>query len=102
MTIRAQHLSRIGQIHLQEAVLDVLLEAYGESDGLKPDEISKRAGIERRSIHGGNQNHIVAGLLAALEGKGLVRSIQKHAAVYRIWRLTRNEYEKRMTATSSS
>ena len=102
MTIRAQHLSRIGQAHLQEAVLDVLLEAYGESDGLKPDEISKRAGIHRRSIHGGNQNHIVAGILAALEDKGLVRSMQTHAAVYRIWQLTKSEYVNRMTATSSS
>ena len=102
MSIRAQHLSRIGQAHLQEAVLDVLLEAYGESDGLKPDEISKRAGIHRGSIHGGNQNHIVAGILAALEEQGLVRSMQKHATVYRIWQLTESEYESRLKATFSS
>ena len=100
MSIRARHLSRIGQSHLQEAILDVLFHAYSEPDGLKPDEISKRAGIHRGTIHRGNQNHIVAGLLAPLQKQGMVKSVQKYT-VNRVWRLTESEYKSRLQATRS-
>lgn len=89
MSIRAQHLSRIGESHLQEAVLDILFHSYKEG-GLWPDEISKRAGIYRGTIHGGNQNHIVAGLLRPLEKQGKVESAKKQT-VLRTWRLTESE-----------
>ena len=44
MSIRPKQLSRMGQFYLEEAILDVLLEAKHERECIGPAEISRRAG----------------------------------------------------------
>ncbi len=96
MTTRAKHISRIGQAHLQEAVLDVLFGVYKSGVGLKPKAISKRAGIYQGTIHGENrnQNHIVAGILGMLWDQGKVVADGTQGA-YRAWCLAESEYNAR-------
>jgi len=51
--IRPKQLARLGEFHLEEAILDVLLEARHEELCLGAAEISRQAGIyrERPSQH---------------------------------------------------
>ncbi len=65
--IRPKQFARMGEFHLEEAVLDVLLEAKHESECLGAAEISKRAGIYReRGSEDIMNDAIVHGLLAKL------------------------------------
>ena len=80
MSIRPKQTARMGEFHLEEAVLDVLLEAYHEEECLGPAEISNRAGIYRKPGGGDggaaikNMNDpIVMGLLNKLNEGGKVR-----------------------------
>ncbi len=47
MSIRPKQLARMGEFHLEEAILDVLLKAKHEEECIGPKEISVRAGIFR-------------------------------------------------------
>lgn len=50
MSIRPKQFARIGEFHLEEAILDVLLEAKHEHKCIGMAEISKRAGIFRDRV----------------------------------------------------
>ena len=65
--IRPKQFSRMGEFYLEEAILDVLLEAKHENECLGPAEISKRAGIYReRGVENIINDAIVTGMLVKL------------------------------------
>lgn len=81
---------------MHEAVLDVLFHAYDEIHALRPEVISRRAGIYRGSIDRGSlPSHIVRGILGRLESLGRVKGEQKAWEAVRKWRLTKREYNAR-------
>ena len=92
MTVRARHLARLGQAHLEEAILDVLYGAHNPGPGLYPSEISEKAGISPSSITNRGSNDIVKGFLGKLEDEG---KVQSHWNGFRRWRLTDSQYKKR-------
>lgn len=94
MSIRPKQLSRFGEFHLQEAVLDVLCEAYPEDSGVNAAEISRRAGIYRSTGAAGMNDAIVHGILNQLEEQGKVERVNP-AIRGSGWRLTDAEYERR-------
>ena len=72
--IRPKQFARMGEFHLEEAVLDVLLEAKHQGDCLGAAEISKRAGIYReRGSEDIMNDAIVTGLLAKLADSNRVQ-----------------------------
>lgn len=94
MSIRPKQLARIGEFHLQEAVLDVLCDAYPEGWGLGAREISRRTGIYRDSGVVQMNDAIVTGLLNDLHEQGKVE--QSNQANDRGgWRLSEREYGRR-------
>ena len=94
--VRPKQLSRMGQFYLEEAVLDVLLEAKHEGECIGPAEISRRAGIYRERGDANMMNDaIVAGLLVKLHSENRVgRCTQTHANRGG-WELTDNEFASR-------
>lgn len=89
MTIRPKQFARIGECHLEKAVLDVLLEAkYKEELGLGPANISRRAGVYRGRTS--MRDAITAGILFKLEEKGKVERLRRG-----VWRLSDKEFNKR-------
>jgi len=72
MSIRPKQFARLGEFHLEEAVLDVLLEAKHNNQCLGAAEVSKRAGIFRkpgegiRGAPGAFNDAIVTGVLIKL------------------------------------
>lgn len=102
MTIRPKQNARLGMFHLEEAVLDVLLEARHEGDCIGAAEISRRAGIYREGGVGmkGMNDVIVTGVLSKLFGEGKVdRCKQPNRAGG--WRLTDVEYATRRDDTTT-
>lgn len=95
MTTRAKHLARLGQAHLQEAILDVLFHSYRVKRGLKPKQISLRAGIYRGSIDPGNPSHVMRGILGRLEKANKIEAVQEFPGSIMGWRLTAKEYKRR-------
>ena len=95
MSIRPKQLTRIGEFHLQESLLDVLCDAYPEGYGLGAAEISRRTGIYRESGPDINMNDaIVHGLLNQAQHQGKVeRRNQPNGRGG--WILTTEEYERR-------
>ena len=94
MSIRPRQLSRIGEFHLQEALLDVLCDAYPEGFGVGAAEISRRAGIYREPGVMNMNDAIVHGLLNQLNDQGKVeRAGQENGRGG--WKLTEEEYERR-------
>ena len=87
MTIRPKQLARIGEFHLEEAVLDVLCESHPEGYGLGAAEISRRAGIYRRSGVVQMNDAIVTGILNQLHDHGKVNRGG--------WALSDSEYDRR-------
>ena len=87
--LHPKQLARIGIFYLEEAVLDVLLEAKYEQEYLQPAEISRRAGMTHVLYESGDMAY---GVLAKLEGEGRVESSPKPK---RRWQLTDEEFEKR-------
>ena len=72
--IRPKQHARIGMFHLEEAVLDILLEAKHEGDCIGPAAISRRAGVFRSPGPTMNMNDaIVHGCLNKLESEGRVQ-----------------------------
>ena len=95
VTTRAKHLARLGQEHLQEAILDVLFHSYSVKGGLRPKQISLRAGIYRRSIDPGNPSHVMRGMLGRLVRAKKIEAVQEYPGSIMGWRLTAREYKRR-------
>ena len=96
-----QH-ARIGMFHLEEAVLDVLLEAKHEGECIGLSEISRRAGIFRDrgegivSESGMINDAIATGVLVKLGIESRVqRCPQTRAGHQRGWELTDREFNLR-------
>lgn len=99
MSIRPKQLARIGEFNLEEAVLDVLLEAKYENECVGAAEISRRAGIFRtggvQDLKGMN-DAIVTGILAKLYDEGKVtRCEQQMGSKKGGWELSQAEFGNR-------
>ena len=94
MSIRPRQLSWIGEFHLQEALLDVLCDAYPEGFGVGAAEISRRAGIYRDPGVMNMNDAIVHGLLNQLYDQGKVERVDQENGRGG-WRLTEKEHERR-------
>jgi hypothetical protein len=97
--IRPKQLARLGEFHLEEAVLDVLLEAAHEDECLGAAEISKRAGIFREGGGGGGNvaamnDAIVTGLMIKLFNANKVERCEQRPNVGG-WKLTDAEFNRR-------
>ena len=93
--IRPKQHARMGTFYLEEAVLDVLLEARYENECIGAAAISKRAGIfrERGDVNIMN-DAIVTGILVKLSDENRVeRCLQDNEQGG--WRLTNGEFESR-------
>lgn len=100
MSIRPRQLARIGEFSLEEAVLDVLLEARHKGECLGPTAISTRAGIFREPGHAmkSGNDAIVWGILGKLAKHGCIEKCpQKEAKPDKVngWRLTDAEFQAR-------
>lgn len=100
MDIRPKQLARIGEFSLEEAVLDVLLEARSKGECLGPAAISKRAGIFRETGHAmsAGNDAIVWGILGKLAKYGRIEKCpQKEAKPDKRdgWQLTDTEFQAR-------
>ena len=98
--IRPKQFSRQGEFFLEEAILDVLLEAKYENECIGAADISKRSGIFRESgyaMKSGNDN-IVWGMLNKLVKEGKVKKCpQKPSKPDKNdgWKLTEEEFNRR-------
>ena len=106
--IRPKQFARIGMFHLEEAILDVLLEAKHEDQCLGAAAISRRAGIFRDGGEGGGDpqeppksmnDAIVTGLLVKMFKEGRVVKCKQSPIDkpdnYDGWELTDAEFERR-------
>ena len=99
MAIRPKQFARMGEFHLEEAILDVLLEAKHEDECIGPAEISRRTGIFREpgwATKAGN-DHIVWGMLGKLVKAGKVEKCEQTPGSGKTdgWQLTEAEYQSR-------
>ena len=91
--VRPRQLARMGQFYLEEAVLDVLLEAKHEGECIGAAEISRKAGIYReRGVIDTMNDAIVTGLLVKLHSENRVESCAQSHANRGGWELTDNEF----------
>ncbi len=93
--VRPKQFSRMGEFYLEEAILDVLLEAKHEGQCLGPAEISRRAGIFReRGIQDIMNDAIATGLLVKLSDQ---RRVQRCTQANNKggWELTDAEFQIR-------
>ena len=94
--VRPKQLSRMGQFYLEEAVLDVLLEAKHEGECIGAAEISRKAGIYReRGVIDAMNDAIVTGLLVKLHSENRVEQCIQSRANRGGWQLTDNEFASR-------
>lgn len=103
--IRPKQHARLGEFHLEEAVLDVLLEAKHESECLGTKTISERAGIFRESGAGDEgaedapkqfNDAIVTGILIKLHRENRVtRCPHPTRSNAKGWMLTDGEFTAR-------
>ncbi len=99
--IRPKQHARMGEFHLQEAVLDVLLEAKHENDCIGAAEISRRSGIFREGgdIDRGEpksmNDAIATGLLIKLMKEGSVQRCPQSGNKRGGWELTEQEFTRR-------
>jgi len=93
--LRPKQMARLGEFHLEEAILDVLFEARYEGQCLGAAEISRRAGIFRERGPQVNMNDaIVHGLANKLSNVGKVeRCTQSNTRGG--WQLSDAEFERR-------
>ena len=94
MSIRPKQLARIGEFHLQEALLDVLCDAYPEGYGVGAAEISRRTGIYREPAVINMNDAIVHGLLNQAYSQGKVERADQRGGQGG-WKLTEDEFERR-------
>jgi hypothetical protein len=97
--IRPKQLARLGEFHLEEAVLDVLLNAKHEDECLGAAAISRRAGIFREGGGGGGNvaamnDAIVTGLMIKLFNAGKVERCEQTPGRGG-WQLTDDEFNRR-------
>ena len=92
---RPKQFARIGEFHLEEAILDVLLEAKHENNCLGAAEIGKRTGIYRdRGSNNMMNDAIVTGLLNKLAEQKRVQRCEQESGQGG-WKLTDKEFEVR-------
>ena len=93
--LEPEQLGRIGMVYLEEAVLNVLLEAKGK--WLEPSKISERLGIPSSTSDrlGGTQYPLVRGILDKLEDEERVKPSTYQKKERQKWQLTEQEFEKR-------
>lgn len=93
--IRPKQLARLGQFYLEEAVLDVLLEAKHEGDCIGAAAISRKAGIFRdRGDLDIINDAIVTGILIKLHTERRVQRCDQ-SNTRRGWDLTDSEFALR-------
>lgn len=100
MSIRAKQLTRKGEPYLQEAILDVLYNAYPEGKVLGPAEICRQAGIYRKAGVAGMNAAIATGFLNQLHEQGKVERVPQENNRGG-WRLTASEYARRRDGIGS-
>ena len=94
--IRPKQHARMGMFLLEEAVLDVLLEAKHQGDCIGPAEISRRAGIFRDRGDVNIMNDAIAtGVLVKLHSEGRVSRCTQHSANRGGWEMTDQEFALR-------
>ena len=99
--IRPKQHARMGMFHLEEAVLDILLEARHEGDCIGAAEISRRSGIfSDRGVGivsqtGIMNDAIVTGVLVMLCIEGRVQRCTQTHAGRGGWELTDREFARR-------
>ena len=94
--LRPKQLSRMGQFYLEEAVLDVLLEARHEGECIGAAEISRKAGIYReRGVVDIMNDAITTGLLVKLHSENRVKRCTQSHANRGGWELTDDEFNFR-------
>lgn len=99
MTVRPKQHARIGMFHLEEAILDVLLDARHEDECIGAAGISRRTGIHREAGPTMNMNDaIVHGCLNKMEGEGRVQRCQQENNRGG-WELTEREFASRRDDT---
>ena len=96
MNVRPKQQARMGEFCLEEAILDVLLEAKHENECVGAAEISRRAGIFRERGKGDMMNDaIVTGMLVKLrDEKKVVRCAQEKKRGGG-WELAESEFKSR-------
>lgn len=95
MNIRPKQLSRIGQFYLEEAILDILLEAKHEKECIGAAEISRRAGIFRdRGKEDIMNDAIATGFLVKLSDENKVLRCEQESGRGG-WELTDTEFQSR-------
>ena len=82
--------ARIGIFLLEEAILDVLLDAQRKNECLGPTAISKKLGIFR--FQENHRGYIAYNILQKLEDEGRV---ERHPSVRGGWQLTQEEFVNR-------
>ena len=98
--IRPKQLARMGEFHLEEAILDVLLEARHEEECLGAAEISRRSGIFREGgfAQKSGNDAIVWGMLNKLAKFNRVQKCPQNKANPTKtdgWQLTDDEFTRR-------
>ena len=94
MSIRPKQMARIGEFYLQEALLDVLCDAFQEGYGIGAAELSRRTGIYRDAAATNMNDAIVHGLLNQAFSQGKVERAEQNDGQGG-WRLTAQEYDRR-------
>ncbi len=94
--VRPKQYARMGMFYMEEAVLDVLLEAKHEGNRIGAKEISLRAGIFRDRGKANIMNDaIVHGVLVSLHAEGRVERCMQTGKKVRGWQLTDEEFNLR-------
>ena len=94
--IRPKQYARMGEFYLEEAVLDVLLEARYKEKCIGAAEISRRSGIYRDRGKADVMNDaIVTGLLVKLHGQDRVERCTQEGSGLGGWELTNEEFQSR-------
>ncbi len=98
--IRPRQMARLGEFHLEEAILDVLLDAQHGNECIGAAEISRRAGIFREGGGGGGNvaamnDAIVTGMLIKLFNANKVERCEQTPGGRGGWKLTDAEFERR-------
>lgn len=98
--IRPKQLARMGEFYLEEAVLDILLDARHEDECLGAAAIGKRAGIFREAGYAKNSGNddIVWGILGKLVKEGRIQKCAQdpaNSARRDGWEMTESEYQAR-------
>lgn len=103
--MRPKQMARMGEFHLEEAILDVLLEAWYNQEVLGAAAIGKRAGIFRESGYAkkaGNDD-IVWGMLGKLVKLNKIEKAPQNPNdpdKFDGWKLTEQEFDYRRDDTA--